>query len=117
MCSTTGLQAQDRPDDHHDNRPGEHRDGDRHDGDHRGSEHAQGGHDQGGPHNFVRHDEWHKGGRMDRKDWKRGERMDYRAYHLDPPPHGYEWRQIDGNYVLATISGGLILHVVIGSGH
>jgi Ni/Co efflux regulator RcnB len=64
---------------------------------------------------YVRHDEWKKGARMNNADWARGQHIDYRQYHLNAPPRGYEWRQVDGNYVLAAAATGLISSVVIAS--
>ena len=77
--------AQDHRDDHHDN------------------------------HQYVRHDEWKKGARMNHDDWNRGERVDYRQYHLHAPPRGYEWREVDGNYVMAAVATGVIASVVAAS--
>jgi Ni/Co efflux regulator RcnB len=79
------LFAQDHHDDHHDN------------------------------HQYVQHNEWKKGSRMNHDDWNRGERVDYRTYHLSAPPRGYEWRQVDGNYVLAAAATGLIASVIAAS--
>jgi Ni/Co efflux regulator RcnB len=63
---------------------------------------------------YVRHDEWKKGYHMRSEDWSRGERVDdYHTYHLSAPPHGYEWREVDGNYVLAAVATGVIASVVI----
>jgi len=66
-------------------------------------------------HQFVRHDEWRKGARMQDADWRRGEHVDYRAQHLRAPPNGYEWRLVDGNYVLAAVATGVIASVVAAS--
>lgn len=55
-------------------------------------------------HAYVEHKEWKKGEHIRHEDWDRGERVDYRAHHLNAPPRGYEWRSIDGNYVLANSS-------------
>jgi Ni/Co efflux regulator RcnB len=85
LSSGGSLFAQDHHDDHHDN------------------------------HQYVRHQEWRKGARMNHDDWNRGERVDYRHYHLSAPPRGYEWRQVDGNYVLAAVATGLIASVVVAS--
>jgi Ni/Co efflux regulator RcnB len=55
---------------------------------------------------------------MNHDDWNRGERVDYRQYHLRTPPRGYEWRQVDGNYVLAAVATGVIFSVLAASaGH
>ena len=56
---------------------------------------------------------WRQGGRIDHNDWNRGARVDYRAHHLRAPPRGYEWRQVDGNYVLAAAATGLIASVLL----
>jgi Ni/Co efflux regulator RcnB len=66
-------------------------------------------------HQYVRHNEWKKGYHMRQEDWSRGEKVDYRTYHLRTPPSGYEWREVDGNYVLAAVATGVIASVVIAS--
>lgn len=77
---------------HHDDR-------DRHDQEH---------HDQ-----YVRHNDWRKGQRIRHEDWDRGRRVDdWHAHHLRRPPRGYEWREIDGEYVLARPDG-VIFQVVV----
>lgn len=80
---------------------------DRHDDPHHDAHHDN--------HAYVQHKEWRKGVRMNANDWKRGERVDYHHYHLAPPPHGYEWREVDGNYVMAAVATGLIASVVAAS--
>jgi len=70
------------------------------------------GHDMHGA-NFRAHPEWHKGAKIGRNDWNRGEHVDYRAHHLNAPPRGYEWRQVDGNYVLAAAATGLIAGIIL----
>ena len=62
---------------------------------------------------YVHHDEWKKGYHMKNEDWDRGEAVDYRTYHLKPPPRGYEWREVDGNYVLAAIATGVIASAIV----
>jgi len=58
---------------------------------------------------YVRHDEWRKGYHLRHEDWDRGRRVDdWRAHQLRRPPRGYEWRQLDGNYVLGSINTGVI---------
>lgn len=64
---------------------------------------------------YVHHAEWKKGYHMNRNDWNRGQRVDYRTYHLRQPPAGYEWREVDGNYVLAAVATGVIASVVAAS--
>jgi Ni/Co efflux regulator RcnB len=66
-------------------------------------------------HAFVHHDEWKKGSKIRDEDWKRGEHIDYKERHLRAPPSGYEWREVDGNYVLAAIATGVIASVVAAS--
>ncbi|HWE84739.1 MAG TPA: RcnB family protein [Terracidiphilus sp.] len=62
---------------------------------------------------YVRHDEWKRGQHMRHEDWDRGQRVqDWRAHHLRNPPRGYEWRDLDGQYVLATPDG--VIFQVIG---
>jgi Ni/Co efflux regulator RcnB len=60
------------------------------------------------------HRDWRRGGRIERADWDRGERIhDWHRYHLSRPPHGYEWRRVDNNYVLAAVAGGVIASVIL----
>ena len=73
---------------------------------------AANGHDN---HQYVHHTEWKKGAHMQQQDWGRGEPVDYRANHLAAPRRGYEWRQVDGNYVMAAIATGVIFSVVAAS--
>jgi Ni/Co efflux regulator RcnB len=81
----------------------DHRD-DHHDADHHDADH----HDA-----YVHHDEWKKGYHMRDEDWRRAQPVDYRTYHLRKPPRGYEWRQVDGNYVLAAVATGIIASAII----
>ena len=62
------------------------------------------------------HPDWRKGGRIGRDDWGRGVTVEYHAHHLRRPPRGYEWRQVDGNYILAAAATGLIASIII-AGH
>ncbi len=55
-------------------------------------------------HSYVEHKEWKKGAPIKHEDWDRGDKVDYHQYHLAAPPRGYEWRMVDGNYVLANSS-------------
>ena len=66
-------------------------------------------------HPYVRHGEWKKGYHMRQEEWSRGERIDYRHYHLRQPPRGYEWREVDGNYVLAAVATGVISSIIAAS--
>lgn len=69
-------------------------------------------HDNHDNHRYVHHEEWRKGSKMRDEDWKRGEHVDYHAHHLRAPPRGYEWRLVDGNYVLAAVATGVIASVI-----
>jgi len=71
--------------------------------------------DHGQPHRYVQHREWRRGARMNQDDWNRGERIDYRRYHLRAPRRGYEWREVDGNYVMAAVATGVIANVIANS--
>ena len=62
---------------------------------------------------YVRHDEWKKGYHMKDEDWRRAQPIDYRTYHLRKPPRGYEWREVDGNYVLAAVATGIIASAIV----
>jgi Ni/Co efflux regulator RcnB len=93
LAGTGAAYAQPGHDDHHDN----------HDN------HGGSGMMMHGP----AHANWHQGGRIERNDWNRGQHIDYRAHHLRRPPHGYEWRQVDGNYVLAAAATGLIASILL----
>ena len=65
---------------------------------------------------YVRHNEWRRGAHIDKRDWGRGRYVsNYRTYHLSPPPRGYQWREIDGNYVLAAVATGIIASVIVAS--
>lgn len=71
--------------------------------------------DEHDSHQYVHHEEWKKGAKIRDEDWKRGEHVDYKERHLRAPPHGYEWREVDGNYVLAAVATGVIASVVAAS--
>lgn len=79
----------------------DHQDQDHHDQDHHDQDHRD-------SHAYKHHDEWRKGSRVQHEDWDRGERVDYKQYRLRRPPEGHEWRQIDGNYVLANQDGTIV---------
>ena len=59
---------------------------------------------------------WNRGERMGYSDWQDAPRVDYRARHLRRPPYGYEWRESNGQYVLAAVATGLIASIIINSG-
>jgi Ni/Co efflux regulator RcnB len=95
--------------DRHDDRGGY---GDHRDGDHRGDYRSDRGGDHRGDH-WGDHGDWRRGGRIDRDDWRRGDVVDYRMHHLRRPPRGYEWREIDGRYVLAAVATGVIADIIL----
>jgi Ni/Co efflux regulator RcnB len=65
---------------------------------------------------MAAHHDWHKGDQIGADDWNRGEHIaNYSHYHLKRPPHGYEWRRVDNNYVLAAVAGGVIASIVAAS--
>jgi len=59
-------------------------------------------------HTYKQHNEWKAGSRVQQEDWNRGDKVDYRQNHLRRPPAGHEWRQIDGNYVMAKQDGTIV---------
>ena len=59
------------------------------------------------------HRDYRRGDRMPRNDWDRGARVDYREHHLRPPPRGYEWRQVDGRFILGAIATGVIADIIL----
>ena len=96
--------------DRHDNRRNDTMTMQRHD-DQRGNSMMMQRHDD---RRDYRHSNWRKGGRIDRNDWNRGHRVhDWQHRHLQRPPRGYEWRQVDNNYVLAAAATGLIAALVM----
>jgi Ni/Co efflux regulator RcnB len=70
---------------------------------------AQDHHDN---HTYVEHKEWKKGAVIKHEDWARAEQVDWHQYHLAAPPAGYEWRLIDGQYVLVNVSNFQIRTIV-----
>ena len=69
-------------------------------------------HDRG---DFHRHAEWRRGYHMRHEDWDRGHVVDWRVRHLRRPPRGYEWREVDGNYVMAAVATGVIASIIANS--
>lgn len=85
-----------------------------------------------------RHERWEpRHGRDDRRDWRPGLPRpsaqwhrggyvpasyrtpqyvvtDWRARQLQAPPSGYQWMQVNGDFVLGAIAGGLIAAIVAG---
>ena len=67
------------------------------------------GQDQGAGHH------WQSGERMGQNDWNGAQPVDYRAHHLRHPARGYEWRQSNGQYVLAAVASGLVASAILSS--
>jgi Ni/Co efflux regulator RcnB len=63
-------------------------------------------------HQRVVHKEWRRGAKIEHGDWDRGHAIDWRNYHLNEPGRGYEWREVDGNWVLAEVATGVIVSVL-----
>ena len=71
------------------------------------TEHHGWAQDRGGNHH------WRRGERMGYNDWSSAQPVDYREHHLRRPPHGYEWRESNGRYVLAAVATGVIASMVL----
>ena len=102
--------AQDRDD---------HRDQDRHDT-YSQQEHHDADHQDAdrGQNHFVKHDEWRNGYHMPHEQWESARKIDdWRAYHLQAPPSGYEWRYADGYYILANADGVIFTVVPVNADH
>lgn len=77
----------------------------------RAVQHGSWGKDYGSGHHYKR------GQRMGYNDWQGASPVDYRQHHLRQPPRGYEWRESNGQYVLAAVATGLIASIILNSGH
>ena len=75
-----------------------------------GHGHGGWGQEYGGGHNFR------NGEHMGHNDWNSAQPVDYRQHHLRRPPHGYEWRQSNGQYILAAVATGAILSAILSNG-
>lgn len=66
-----------------------------------------------GPGAGPRHD-MYRGGYLPR-DYRSRQYVvdDWRGYRLAPPPRGYHWVQVGGDYVLAAIATGLIMQILL----
>ena len=103
---------------------GDHQNGDRQYGDHQRGDHQDGYRQDGYRQDNGRHrgwgrdygndngHHWRRGERMGYNDWNSYSRVDYRQHHLRQPPRGYEWRERNGEYVLAAITTGLIFSII-----
>jgi len=75
-----------------------------------GGQHPGWGADRGG----TQH--WRRGQRMGYNDWNGARAVDYRQHHLRQPPRGYEWRESNGQYILAAVATGLIASIILNGG-
>jgi len=68
----------------------------------------------GGP---IPHNDWHQGERLPTEYRDRNYVVDnWHEHGLQAPPRGYQWVGVNGDYVLAAITTGIIASVLI-SGH
>lgn len=67
----------------------------------------------GEPGGFIEgHRDWHRGDRLPQEYRDRQYVVDdYRAYNLAPPPRGYHWVGVGGDYLLVQISNGIVLRI------
>lgn len=61
--------------------------------------------------------QWRRGERMGYNNWQGAQRVDYRQHHLRQPPRGYEWRESNGQFILAAFATGLIASIILSNGH
>ena len=85
-----------------------------------GNDHHQGQANGGGRHAGLVADQgggghWKRGQRMGYNDWQGARAVDYRQHHLRQPPRGYEWRESNGQYILAAVATGLIASIILNS--
>ncbi len=58
---------------------------------------------------FIGH-QWHNG---DHYNGSRHYVTNYHAYHLSPPPAGYQWVQDGSQFVLIAVASGIIANVIL----
>ncbi|MBU9133407.1 RcnB family protein [Burkholderia multivorans] len=63
--------------------------------------------------------DWRRRGGRVPKDYRGPQYVvgDWRGHDLQPPPSGYQWLQIDGDFVLAAITTGVITSIRSGPRH
>jgi len=66
--------------------------------------------DQGANHH------WARGERMGYNDWSGAQTVDYRQHHLRAPPRGYEWRESNGQFVMAAVATGVVASIIMDGG-
>jgi Ni/Co efflux regulator RcnB len=58
--------------------------------------------------------DFRQGGHVAQNDWRNGRVIDYRTNrNLRAPPPGYEWREVNGQYILAAVATGLIASIIM----
>jgi Ni/Co efflux regulator RcnB len=57
---------------------------------------------------------WNRGQSLPAAYRGRNNYVDWRAHHLRQPPGGYQWVQVDGQYVLVAVATGLIADAIFG---
>ncbi|BCF94684.1 MULTISPECIES: RcnB family protein [Paraburkholderia] len=65
-------------------------------------------------HRPVPHRDWHRGDRLP-PDYRGPQYVvdDWRGHDLQPPPSGYQWVQVNGDFVLAAIATGVISSILL----
>jgi Ni/Co efflux regulator RcnB len=58
---------------------------------------------------------WNRGQRLPANYRGRNHYVDWRAHRLRQPPGGYQWVEVDGQYVLVAIATGLIADALFGN--
>ncbi|MFI4926515.1 MAG: RcnB family protein [Burkholderiales bacterium] len=67
------------------------------------------------PHYAANNAPFHRGGYLPRTYWQRSYYVnDWQAYPgLYAPPYGYQWMNIDGNFLLVALANGLIANALV----
>ncbi|WP_322044168.1 RcnB family protein [Paraburkholderia sp. J67] len=62
----------------------------------------------------VPHHDWHRGAPVPPQYLAPQYVVDdWRAYELQPPPVGYEWLNVNGEFVLAAVTTGVIANILL----
>ena len=111
LLSSTALasaqQSQDDQHRHEEQRPAQRAPEQRHEEQRAPERHYQSVEEHGG---------WRRGSEMRRDDWDHGRHFEYREYGLREPPFGYEWREVNGVFILGAITTGIILDMMLLNG-
>jgi Ni/Co efflux regulator RcnB len=89
---------------------------DQRDGQRDGQQQGQVQQHQGWGRDYQGSHQWRRGQRIGYNDWNGAQPIDYRAHHLRNPPRGYEWRQSNGQYILAAVATGVIASIILSNG-